>query len=343
MDKVLLIGAINRDQVPTGGQEAKNQILIQWLNQKADLRVIDTKSWKKKPWILFRILFSILKHQDHIILSLSSLSAFRVIQLLKFFDRQEKTIYLVVGGWFPDMLKENPRKVKWYHSLKWIYVQSHSMVESLKALGLSNSGYLPNFKFIDLELAQWIPKVSVGSKKFLYLSRIDEEKGARLVIEAIEALNHEGIFPELSVDFYGYVREDFRPYFMDKVESLPYIHYKGVIDLRDKQNYLELAQEGYYGFLFCSSYIGEGFPGAILDAMILGIPVIASDWNFNKEVVRDKTDGLIVPPKSVEELKDAIHFFVRNPERVREMALNIKKNSANYDADKVLENLMNGL
>lgn len=48
--------------------------------------------------------------------------------------------------------------------------------------------------------------------------------------------------------------------------------------------------------LFPTYWSGEGFPGVIIDAYIAGVPVIASDWNFNKEVVSDDF-GIIVPPR----------------------------------------------
>ena len=39
----------------------------------------------------------------------------------------------------------------------------------------------------------------------------------------------------------------------------------------------------------------------VIDAYIAGVPLIASDWNMNTEVITEKT-GVIIPPKDEEAL-----------------------------------------
>ena len=48
---------------------------------------------------------------------------------------------------------------------------------------------------------------------------------------------------------------------------------------------------------------GEGFAGTIIDAYSAGIPVIASDWKYNTELVLDGKTGLIFKSKDEEDLK----------------------------------------
>ena len=52
--------------------------------------------------------------------------------------------------------------------------------------------------------------------------------------------------------------------------------------------------------LFSTRYLGEGFPGTILDSYISGIPVIASDWRYNSDlVIHGQTGFLLAPGKEV--------------------------------------------
>jgi glycosyltransferase involved in cell wall biosynthesis len=43
----------------------------------------------------------------------------------------------------------------------------------------------------------------------------------------------------------------------------------------------------YFALLFPIYYIGEGFAGTAIDAFSAGVPVIASDWKYNSEVIKE--------------------------------------------------------
>ena len=58
------------------------------------------------------------------------------------------------------------------------------------------------------------------------------------------------------------------------------------------------------------SLFGEGMPMVLLEAMAAGVPCVATDVEGVTEVVRDKIDGLIVPPGDVDSLTFAIGEFV---------------------------------
>jgi glycosyltransferase involved in cell wall biosynthesis len=53
----------------------------------------------------------------------------------------------------------------------------------------------------------------------------------------------------------------------------------------------------YDVMLFPTYYAGEAFPGVFVDAFVAGIPVIASDWQDNPELIRheDRTGCCFAP------------------------------------------------
>lgn len=58
----------------------------------------------------------------------------------------------------------------------------------------------------------------------------------------------------------------------------------------------------------------EGLPMSIIEAMLVGLPVVASDIRGPREQVVDGTTGLLVPPGQVPPLARALRHLVENPE-----------------------------
>jgi glycosyltransferase involved in cell wall biosynthesis len=63
----------------------------------------------------------------------------------------------------------------------------------------------------------------------------------------------------------------------------------------------------------------EGMSNAILEAMAMEKPVVATDVGGTGEVVRHGRSGLLIPPKNPEALAAAINEMLGQPARAREM------------------------
>lgn len=53
--------------------------------------------------------------------------------------------------------------------------------------------------------------------------------------------------------------------------------------------------EKYDAMLFPTHYPTEGIPGSVIDAYISGIPVVASEWTYARELIEDGKTGKIIP------------------------------------------------
>jgi glycosyltransferase involved in cell wall biosynthesis len=65
-------------------------------------------------------------------------------------------------------------------------------------------------------------------------------------------------------------------------------------------------------FVFPSLY--EGMPGAVIEAMALGLPIIASDIAPNREVAEAERNALFVEPMSASQLATAIDQLLADPD-----------------------------
>ena len=82
----------------------------------------------------------------------------------------------------------------------------------------------------------------------------------------------------------------------------------------------------------------EGMPRSIIEAMMMNLPVLATNIRGSREEVINNTTGLIVPVRSPIKLFKAMQKLINNPnlaksmgERGRQRALEI------YDESKILD------
>ncbi len=80
----------------------------------------------------------------------------------------------------------------------------------------------------------------------------------------------------------------------------------------------------------------EGLPLVLTEAMACGVPVIATDVGAARELVRDGTDGFIVPPGDVESLADAIRNLAENIQLRQKMGQNARQRVwAEFSSDQM--------
>lgn len=76
-------------------------------------------------------------------------------------------------------------------------------------------------------------------------------------------------------------------------------------------------------FVFPSLY--EGLPGAVIEAMALGLPIVASDISPVREVVEKNLNAILVPPASSSELAKAIATLLDDHNRALEYGKQSRK------------------
>jgi L-malate glycosyltransferase len=83
--------------------------------------------------------------------------------------------------------------------------------------------------------------------------------------------------------------------------------------------------------LFTLASDNEGLPVAVMEALALGLPVVATAVGGVPEAVTDGVEGLLVPPKQPEALAGAIAALARDPARRVEMGAAARAASARFD------------
>jgi len=100
----------------------------------------------------------------------------------------------------------------------------------------------------------------------------------------------------------------------------------------------------YYSIfdIFVLPSLGEGMPLTILEAMAMGVPVVATAVDGNKELVLNGETGLLVPSIDVTALAKAIEYMIENPEKAKEMGnAGRKRIHNNYSLQRNIEDTIN--
>ena len=86
--------------------------------------------------------------------------------------------------------------------------------------------------------------------------------------------------------------------------------------------------------------MGEGFPGVIIDAFISGLPVIASDWNLNSEIIEDGINGFLIEPKDANALAEKMIWVMDHRDQLEEIRKNNLEKAKGYHIDIIWSKLM---
>lgn len=339
--QLIFIGPMGLGTVPKAGDTMKNQLFLERFVKVFDkVVVVDTINWRKRPWVLIKLVLKLVTHRKaKVIFSVNASSADTLIRFVKKLHLPNDCFYWAVGGTFHEMIRNGRFSISTYDYLKGIFVQGQSMVASLNESGLYNAVYVPNSKPIG-HYGVKSPKKD-DKTHFVFLSRVEEYKGCTDIIKSINVLNQSGYKDRFDMVFYGRESEDasYAKEFQAMVDSHQEVEYRGLLNLMDSKNYDVLAQ--YDVMLFPTYWHGEGFPGIVIDAYISSLPIIASDWNLNKDVIEDGQTGWIIPSHDVEALVERMKFVIDHPKEVQRMSAICRERAAQYDSRIVLseENL----
>lgn len=88
--------------------------------------------------------------------------------------------------------------------------------------------------------------------------------------------------------------------------------------------------------IFALSSLWEGLPRVLPQAMIAGLPVVATTTDGNAEIVKDGENGLLVEPGKPNDLANALIRLVQNPAEAEQMGQTGREMVDEYDARRMV-------
>jgi glycosyltransferase involved in cell wall biosynthesis len=141
---------------------------------------------------------------------------------------------------------------------------------------------------------------SNGQVRLLYVGRISREKDLDILANAYRRLRAEGLPVQLFVVGHG-------PYSQTLSETLPDAVFTGYL------TGVELATAYASADVFAFPSTTDTFGNVIIEAQACGVPVVVSDSGGPKELVEDKTNGLITKSHDVDDFTRAVRELAIDP------------------------------
>lgn len=176
----------------------------------------------------------------------------------------------------------------------------------------------PPFNLEKYDIAVRTPRNQIESigKRVGFVGRLSEEKSVETLIKAMGLVISEIADVRCMIVGTGPLESQLRNYCetLNISESIEFTGYK--------ENSFEALREMD---VFVLPSRTEGCPIVILEAMAMGLPVVATDVGGNPELVVHNHTGILFSKGDEQKLAEAIIEIVNNRERAREMGQNGRK------------------
>lgn len=172
-------------------------------------------------------------------------------------------------------------------------------------------------------------------KKIVNFCRISEQKNLELLIEAFLKLHED--YPEYELYIYGDAVGNGVEGYLEKIRDIIAVKdvdhrvhlLGGCSDIHEKiQDYA----------MFVSSSDFEGMSNSMLEAMVIGLPVVCTDCPAGgaRAVIKDHENGILVPVRDAESMYQAMKEVIENPE----LADYLSTNAVRIREEQSLENII---
>lgn len=155
---------------------------------------------------------------------------------------------------------------------------------------------------------------------FVYTGRISDDRGIYECVQALRRLGHENV-KLICAGRIGHVNNQEFKILLGGSQSSARFQYLGLLPYADIPPLLRGALAGLLCFQTTPNNL-LGTPNKLFEYMSAGIPVIASDFPFIRDVVLEADCGLLVQPDDVEEIAMAMKHLLHDPKDASRMGAN---------------------
>lgn len=238
--------------------------------------------------------------------------------------------------WLPRVLRF---PTAWLMALlEWI---SSRIFTSIVAATPTIAARFPSHKTVTVHnfpvLTEFMPFKPVACRKrkfnFVYVGGLSEIRGTYEIIKAFGCIaNSCNCFLDLAGSFSSASEE----LYAKSLSGWDRVRYHGYVTRGKVTELLEGACAGLVVLHPIPNY-KDAYPIKMFEYMAAGLPVIASDFPLWRRIIEEHSCGLLVDPLNVDEIADALRWFLEYPQEAEAMGRRGREaveSSYNWDKEK---------
>jgi len=280
------------------------------------------------------------KEKIHLIIHIHEYHSLHGLAIAYLF-RKEKMVAQHHGGSWPLKHLKKTKKFRFFFpffifgqfleslalkNIKQFYALSQEEIDYLKKTAPNSNIKFQTmgiedeyFKNISKKEARKKLKIPLDKKIIIFIGRINEVKGIKYLIDAMENLK------DVELKIIGYLQkvEEFKKYAESK--NLKNVEFLGGIFGEKKMLYLSAADA-----LVLPS-MKEGAPVTVMEALARNTPVVVTNVGGIPLMIEDKREGIIIRQKSSEDIVNAVREILKWKKK------NVKEYAEKYRWKRIIE------
>ena len=201
-------------------------------------------------------------------------------------------------------------------------------IEHVCGVGLNTDRFDIEITEEDLEELRKEIGIEKDNIVLTYVAELNKNKNQMLLIKTMEQLIKKSDKYRLILVGDGNKKQEYEQYITEH-NLQEYIKILGRRE--DVPQILKLTN------IYVASSLREGLPVNIMEAMYMGLPVIATDNRGHRELVENEINGFIV--KNQKELKESIEEILRAKQKYKVLSQENRKRSKEYVLDKIQQQM----
>lgn len=352
MSRVInIIGNNAGNNSVSDGGRIKLRLFEQLLKEDGNtVKIIDLFNWKLRFFLIINQIKKATKKGEDIIIMAGPNGCRFIIPIVFKLNKKKKsrvvfcpvgigTLDKIVRKIEPEKLssflldchfskKSDKRFKKYLSEFKYVVVENNVLKKCYEEFyNLNNVHVLQNFRVFKEHVLS--KKAVIGSKilNCIFLSRVNETKGIQDLVDVLNEINSDKVY--IKLDIYGDLQMQDNQKFISSLGKG--IKYKGLIEQKDSYNILKK----YDLFVLPTKYHGEGTPGALVESLISGVPVLVSNYSQSNELVIEDYNGYKFDIGSKKALKEKLLFIASNRSCLEKMRKNVFESSKQFIFDYI--------
>lgn len=208
---------------------------------------------------------------------------------------------------------------------------SKNMKEAMRQITNREIIVLPNGVYISKFQRAMVktPEKRFGRKQLLFVGNIRPVKGVEYLLNAMSIIVKE------EPDAYLVLVGSYPSTFVQKIPK----DLKNKVLLTGFVNHKEIPAYMKGSYLFILPSLSEGLPNVLLEAMVAGLPIVATNVGGIPEIVRNGENGFLVRPKDSRALAEKVLLLLKNKSLREHISRNNRLKVRNYDISKIFSKL----